>query len=127
MDLQVRSKGPGREGVVVLAVSGDLDYDTEQILGAAGSRAVQGGCRRLVVECSGVTFCDSRGLGCLLQLRREAQDAGAELVLAAISYPVRLVLELTDALEACVLAGTVEQALRFLDDADTPSQGIPAI
>lgn len=127
--MRVRPIGPVRQGVVVLAVSGELDYDTEQILGDAGSRALGDGCRRLILECSGVTFCDSQGLNRFLRLRRDAERDGAVLILAAISGPLRHVLELTDGLQAFVLANTVEEALRAPGDADadTPWQGIPTI
>ncbi|MCZ4103323.1 STAS domain-containing protein [Streptomyces sp. So13.3] len=126
---QVRAIGPARPGVVVLAVSGALDFGTEQLLGDAGSRALAGGCRRLVLECAGVTFCDSQGLNRFLKLRREAERGGAALVLAAISTPVRHVLELTGALPVFGLADTVDEALRAAGDADadTPGRGIPAI
>ncbi|MEU3464301.1 STAS domain-containing protein [Streptomyces sp. NPDC006733] len=127
--LRVRPIGPVRQGVVVLAVSGELDCNTEQLLGDAAGRALGDGCGRLVLECSGVTFCDSQGLNRFLRLREHARRDGAALVLAAISGSVRHVLELTGALQVFVLANTVEEALRAPGDADadTPWQGIPTI
>ncbi|MEU3464732.1 STAS domain-containing protein [Streptomyces sp. NPDC006733] len=129
--MQVRTIGPARGGVIVLAVSGDLDNDTEHLLAHGAGEALDAGCRRLILQCAGVTFCDSRGLNRLLQLRQDAQRRGVDLVLAAISTPVRHVLELTEALQVFVLADTVQQAVcppsAADTDADTPGRGIPTL
>lgn len=61
------------------------------------------------------TFCDSQGLSRFLRLRLAAQHHGVHLVLAAISTPLRHLLELTEALEVFQLADTVEQALCTTD------------
>lgn len=110
--LQVRPVGPSREGVAVLALSGELDYGTDQTLADATHQALNDGCRRLVLQCAGVTFCDSQGLNRFLRLRLEAQRRNVDLVLAEISAPVRHVLELTAALQLFTLADSVEDALR---------------
>ena len=57
----------------------------------------QDGASRLVVDMSGVTFCDSSGLGALLDVRRAAGDAGVAMVLRAVSRQVARLLDLTDA------------------------------
>ncbi|MEU3466163.1 STAS domain-containing protein [Streptomyces sp. NPDC006733] len=129
MPLQIQAGDFARPGVSVLEVSGELDYDTEQILADAARQTLDAGCRRLVLDCAAVTFCDSRGLNQLLFLRQDAQRRGVDLVLAAISTPVRHVLELTDALRIFTLADTVEEAVRWPGeaDADTPGRGIRAV
>ncbi|MEU3459209.1 STAS domain-containing protein [Streptomyces sp. NPDC006733] len=110
--LQVRLIGPDRDGVVVLTVAGELDYATEQALGDAVADALGEHCERLVLECAGVTFCDSQGLNRFLQLRLDLEQRGIALVLAGISTSLRAVLDLTGAIEVFVLADTVEDALR---------------
>ncbi|MEU3459540.1 STAS domain-containing protein [Streptomyces sp. NPDC006733] len=110
--LQVRPIGPPRDGVRVLALSGELDYATERTFVVMACQALAEGCRRLIVECSGLTFCDSEGLGGLLDVRLAAEQRDVLLVLAAISSPLRHVLALTDVLQVFVVADTVEQALR---------------
>ncbi|MEU3465558.1 STAS domain-containing protein [Streptomyces sp. NPDC006733] len=111
--LQVSPLKTSRESVLVLALSGDLDYDTQQTLSDTAVLALDDGCRQLIVECSRVTFCDSEGLNALLQLRQEAEGRGVILVLAAISAVLRHVLDLTHALQILTLADTVEQAVRL--------------
>ncbi|MDF9810777.1 STAS domain-containing protein [Streptomyces sp. SPB162] len=110
--LQVRPIGPDRDDVVVLAVSGELDYATEQALGDAVARAMGDHCRRLVLECAGVTFCDSQGLNRFLQLRLDLESRGIDLILTGISASLRAVLDLTGAIEVFLLTDTVEDALR---------------
>ncbi|MCZ4102567.1 MULTISPECIES: STAS domain-containing protein [Streptomyces] len=116
--LQVCPIGPPREGVTVLALSGELDYNTEPTLAAAAGDAMKAGCRQLVLECAGLTFCDSQGLNRFLRLRLAAQRRGVDLVLAAISTPLRHLLELTEAVEVFQLADTVDQACTTLAPAD---------
>jgi anti-sigma B factor antagonist len=51
---------------------------------------------RLVIDLGEVTFCDSSGLGALLDIRRAAGDAEVPMVLRAVPPPVARLLELTD-------------------------------
>ena len=46
---------------------------------------------------SGVTFCDSSGLGALLDVRRAASQAGVEMVLRDVRRQVARLLDLADA------------------------------
>ncbi|MCM2425121.1 STAS domain-containing protein [Streptomyces sp. RKAG337] len=110
--LQVSAVGQAQDGVAVLSVAGELDYGTERVLGDAAQRLLDQGCRRLIVDCAGLAFCDSQGLNRFLQLRLDLESRDGLLVLAAISSPLRHVLELTDALQIFVLADSVEAALR---------------
>jgi anti-sigma B factor antagonist len=82
---------------LVARVSGELDlsarpYVTETV----AAKLRDGGIERLVVDLAGVTFCDSSGLGALLDIRRAAGDAGVDMVLRAVPRPVSRLLDLTD-------------------------------
>lgn len=84
-----------RDGYTVAAISGDLDIACvpalrEQLLGLLGPHA-----SRLIVELSGVTFCDASGLAVLIGARRRAWLLGGVLRLAAPAPPVAAVLRLT--------------------------------
>jgi anti-sigma B factor antagonist len=50
---------------------------------------------RLVVDMSGVEFCDSTGMNVLLAAHRRAQEHGGELQLAAPRPGVRKILQVT--------------------------------
>jgi anti-sigma B factor antagonist len=61
--------------------------------------------RFVVLDLSGVSFCDSAGLNVLLGAWRQADASGAVLVLACVPGPLRRILEMT---------GT-DQVLRVFD------------
>jgi anti-anti-sigma factor len=50
----------------------------------------------LVIDLGGVTFCDSSGLGALLDIKRAAGGAGIAMVLRSVPPPVERLLDLTD-------------------------------
>ncbi|MFD7447000.1 STAS domain-containing protein [Streptomyces sp. NPDC059909] len=102
-----RAGGSGRFGVevrpgpapdiVVVAVTGELDHDTAEPLRAALDESIAGGARRLLVDCSGLLFCDSTGLNVLLRARLAAQEADARVELAALRPQVARMFAITGA------------------------------
>jgi anti-anti-sigma factor len=88
----------------VLALTGEIDMATAGELRAAAGRHL-GQVGRLVLEFSGVTFCDSQGLSTLISLNRQARDAGTELVLANVSDFMSRLLEITGLGPAFTLEG----------------------
>src|SRR4051812_32552304 len=70
------------EHCAVLRVSGELDQNCEQFfLRAIGTRVLSGH-RHLVLDVTALTFCDSRGLNCLLAARWLLQRREGMLLLA---------------------------------------------
>ena len=78
----------------VLRLSGDLDHDTAKDLEAALDAASVGS-TRILLDCSGLEFCDSRGLNILLRARRTAAETGTELALIGPRGALARVLEIT--------------------------------
>ncbi|BBF99426.1 MULTISPECIES: STAS domain-containing protein [Pseudonocardia] len=70
-----------RPGVVRVALSGDLDYETSDELAATADAALQAAVdpHELRLDCSELGFCDSYGLAALLMLRRRTAAAGIAL------------------------------------------------
>jgi len=82
---------------LVVRASGELDLSTRTILVDRVIPSLKdGGAVRIAIVLDEVTFCDSSGLGALLDLRRAAGDAGIDLVLRNVSPPVARLLDLTD-------------------------------
>jgi anti-sigma B factor antagonist len=84
-------------GELVARVAGELDLTTraaltDEVVAKLGDPEVL----RVAVDLGGVTFCDSSGLGALLDIRRAAGDAGIDMVLRAVPAPVGRLLDLTD-------------------------------
>lgn len=102
------------DGVAVLAVVGELDLDSEQVLADATASVLDTGQVRLILDCGQLSFCDSRGLGLLLTLRQTLDDRGGSLVLAAPSDQLLRTLELTGADQVLTLTGGVEEAAGLL-------------
>jgi anti-anti-sigma factor len=79
----------------VVVVAGDIDVATAPMLDDAIS-AVSG---PVVLDLSGVTFMDSSGVRVLVRHRQASQAGGNRFEVAAVSRPVRRVLELAGVLE----------------------------
>jgi anti-sigma B factor antagonist len=63
------------EGVVVLAVSGEIDYEASPRLRECISDYIKGGSRRLVLDLSTTTFIDSTAIGVLVGADTRLQEA----------------------------------------------------
>lgn len=100
--------GQGPDGHV-LALTGELDHDTADVLrDALAQRAGPG---RILVDCSGLRFCDSTGLNVLLRARLQALEAGGRLELAGLRPPVARMFEITGARTVFRVYEDVSEAL----------------
>jgi anti-anti-sigma factor len=93
-DIEVTTEGDQ----TVARLSGELDLTaSDRVVEALGREPTLSAAPRLVVDMGGVTFCDSSGLGALLDVRRAAGDAGVEMVLRDVRRQVARLLDLADA------------------------------
>ncbi|WP_426368887.1 STAS domain-containing protein [Streptomyces sp. E-08] len=83
-------------GTVVVSLDGELDHDTAEPLRNALEAA--SGAVRVVVDCSGLRFCDSTGLNILLRTRLRLLAEGGHVDLAGLRPPVDRVFQITGAL-----------------------------
>ena len=115
----MNESGPGTDasppgaGSVVCRIVGDLDLDTVGAARAALDRALASRAPVLVVDLSGVGFCDSSGLNLLLQARYDAEAAGVTIRLAALASAVARVFELTGMAAVFSIHTSAEEAVRF--------------
>ncbi|MFF5971245.1 STAS domain-containing protein [Streptomyces sp. NPDC012769] len=109
-----------KPGTVVLTVTGELDHDTAAPLKEALVRLDRSG--RVVVDCSGLRFCDSTGLNVLLRARLRMLDGGGRLDLAGLRPPVDRMFEITG---ARAVFRVYESTTAALADAPT-TDGSPA-
>jgi anti-sigma B factor antagonist len=72
-----------RGDCVILALDGELDLDTAPILSSCLEEVLGRGDRRIVINASALTFCDSIGLSTLLAAHHACASAGGFLRLAA--------------------------------------------
>jgi anti-sigma B factor antagonist len=94
VELRVSSRSQGDHTIVTLA--GEIDLYTAPRLQSELLAAMRSADPALVVvDMSGVEFCDSTGMNVLLAAHRHACERGGDLALAAPRAPVRKILEVT--------------------------------
>jgi anti-anti-sigma factor len=94
----------------VLRAEGELDHDSAAPMREALEAALAAPAPHIVVDCSGLGFCDSTGLNLLLRARLTAERAGGRIALAGPSPVVRRMLEITGALDVFHVVASVEEA-----------------
>ena len=67
--------------------------------------------RNVVMDCHGIEFMDSSGLGALIALLKRVTEHGGDLKLARLPKKVRMVFEITRAYKIFQICDTVEEAL----------------
>jgi anti-anti-sigma factor len=98
------------EGVVVVAVSGEVDMLTAPQLRAEGLRHLDAG-STLVLDLSGVTFLGSAGLAVLVEASQHAKRRGAAFRVVAVERAVTRPLAATGLGEVFSVFESVRQAL----------------
>ncbi|MEJ7765802.1 MAG: STAS domain-containing protein [Acidimicrobiales bacterium] len=86
---------PGGGSPTVVVVDGELDVGTAPRVGAALHRLVDEGMTLLTLDCSGLDFVDSQGLGVLVGVSRRLNEAGGALHLQGAPSQLLRVLHLT--------------------------------
>ena len=95
VELKVSSRSQGDHEVVI--ATGEIDLYTAPRLQSelAAVIASTAPATRVIVDMSGVEFCDSTGMNVLLSCLRQARERGGELELAAPRPAVRKILAVT--------------------------------
>jgi anti-sigma B factor antagonist len=101
----------GQDGYTIVTISGDIDIASvpalrEQLLGL-----LRPGASRLVIDLSGVTFCDASGLAVLVGVARRADLLGGVLRLVAPAPLMAKVLRLTGLHSRFEIFATVPEAM----------------
>jgi anti-anti-sigma factor len=93
------------DGRVTVAITGEVDLAATALVTAAISRQLD---REVTVDLQGVTFVDSWGLHCLLELRQEAARRGGRVIVGPVSATVERLLQLAG-LQALLLGDRRDQ------------------
>jgi anti-sigma B factor antagonist len=79
-----------------MSVAGEIDlYTAPKLHSELMNTLAASGPLRLVVDMTGVEFCDSTGMNVLLAAQRRAREAGGDLELASPRPAIRKVLHVT--------------------------------
>lgn len=93
VELNVSTASQG--GHAVVTATGELDLYTAPRLQTALAALLRGQARRVVVDLSGVEFCDSTGMNVLLTAMKRLKEQGGALELAAPRPAVQRILQVT--------------------------------
>jgi anti-sigma B factor antagonist len=92
LKVSIRSQG----GRVIMSLGGEIDlYTAPRLHGELDSILAGDGPAQIVVDMSGVEFCDSTGMNVLLGAHRRARELGGDLELAAPRPTIRKILHVT--------------------------------
>ncbi|GLX02220.1 anti-sigma-B factor antagonist [Microtetraspora sp. NBRC 16547] len=82
-------------GQAVMAIVGEIDLYTAPRLQAEFTRLLETGPERVVIDMSGVEFCDSTGMNVLLSALKRLRERGGILEVASPRPAVRKILQVT--------------------------------
>ncbi|MFI9467198.1 STAS domain-containing protein [Streptomyces sp. NPDC052492] len=102
---------PSASGPYVLEVVGELDHHSAPVLSEAVNEAPFGPLG-VVLDLSGVTFCDSTGITVFVTAHRRSQAAGSSLGLAGVSPAQMRVLQMVGLDEVFTFHADVDEAVR---------------
>lgn len=90
----------------VLNLAGEIDMLTATRLSSAVNEILADPPARIVLDMSGITFCDSQGLGTLVVLSRKASHARSVLILTNVGEFLLRVLDITGLRSALMVRNT---------------------
>lgn len=99
------------DGVALVTLGGELDLWVVDQLDSAVQQAVADGVLLVVLDLSGLTFCDSSGLGGLLRASRLVREADGTLLVAGARDAVQRLLQLTSMERVLTIVPDVSAAL----------------
>jgi anti-sigma B factor antagonist len=94
MNLRVETQTP-REGVAVIALSGEADVYTSPRIKQEIVDLLNGGTHKLVVDLTGVEYLDSTGLGVLIGGLKRARERDGDLKLICDNLRILRIFEIT--------------------------------
>jgi anti-sigma B factor antagonist len=112
-------------GVVVLAVSGELDLVTGPQLDQHLAALAAAGDHRVVLNAADLVFCDACGITVLLRGHTRAREQQGWLRLLAAHARVRRVLAITDMTRVLPVFDTVADAVAGMSVGSSPGLASP--
>ncbi|WP_285777562.1 STAS domain-containing protein [Microtetraspora sp. NBRC 13810] len=109
MELKVSTRS--HAGHAIVAVAGEIDLYTAPRLQAEFTRLLEDGPARVVIDMSGVDFCDSTGMNVLLSALKRLKERGGALEVAAPRPAVRKILQVTGLDSVFIVHETVPEEL----------------
>ncbi|MEJ5200172.1 MAG: STAS domain-containing protein [Anaerolineae bacterium] len=99
------------EGAAALEVHGELTRLADAPLAAAYAEATALGARTIILDLSGLSYMNNKGMGLLVRLEAQARREGRRLVAAGLSDHYRRVFRMTGLDEGIPVFDDVSQAV----------------
>ena len=112
--LQNRPTADPAAGVEMLRAPEELDLLTADGLAGQGCAAIARRARLLLLDLTGLSFCDARGLGALVQIANHADAAGCRYGLIAPQPQVAKILRIGGLHRRMPVFATIDDALAHL-------------
>jgi anti-sigma B factor antagonist len=113
MNLRVETRHP-REGVAIIALSGEVDVYTSPRVKQEIVDLLNGGTTKLIVDLSGVEYLDSTGLGVLIGGLKRARERDGDLKLLCDNPRILRIFEITGLTKIFDIHRTEAEALEKL-------------
>lgn len=110
-------------GVEILGMPDELDLVTAEGLVERGCAALARHARLLLLDLTGLSFCDARGLSALVRIANHADAAGCRYGLIAPRPPVAKILRIGGLHERLPVFATIDDALADLTAIVGPLRG----
>jgi anti-sigma B factor antagonist len=114
------SRAGGQRSVGVLRLNGEVDIATSETLRQHLAALRDDGYQNVVLDLSGVTFCDSTGLGTVATHAKRLMESGGKLVVAGLRPDVSAVFDISGLSQAIPIAESVPKAVALAGE-DGPS------
>ncbi len=86
-------------GVIVFTLNGELDlYHSEELKTAVKAR-IEGGCKKILFNLSGLKYIDSSGVGSVISILQAARQTGGKIMMSNVDDNVKKIFELTNLLK----------------------------
>ena len=102
-------------GAICFKLSGSLDASSCDYLYSVLEERVDGGCKRLILDCQSLEFISSMGLGMLLRIHARLSKRGGDVKLARVHGPVADVFKIVRLDKLFHLYPTVQEAADSYD------------
>jgi len=99
------------KGVLILSADGGLCADTAEQFVDELSQFIDLGMRKLIVDCTRLTYLSSYGIGILVRLHKRLAQKGGNVKLAAVPGVVARVIQLVRLDQVLQIFPTVDEAL----------------
>ena len=101
-------------GIEILSMPAELDLATADGLVEQGYAAIARSARLLLLDLTGLSFCDARGLSAFVRIANHADAAGCGFALIAPRPPVAKILRISGLDSRLPVFATIDDALALL-------------